>query len=44
MMSSASPMQKTIKGTRKWLSVRVAFVFEDVFIRWVSIPASQLES
>ena len=38
-MSSASPMQKTIKGTRKWLSVRMALAFEEEFISVPSILA-----
>jgi hypothetical protein len=43
MMSRASPMQNTIRGTRKWLSVTVAFVFEEFFIGKASEPASGLE-
>jgi hypothetical protein len=38
-MSSASPIQKTIKGTRKWLSVRMALAFEEEFISVPSILA-----
>jgi len=33
-------MQNTIRGTRKWLSVRVAFVIEEFFIGTASKPAS----
>jgi hypothetical protein len=36
-------MQKTIRGTRKWLSVTVAFVFEEFFIGSTSMPGLGLE-
>jgi hypothetical protein len=38
-MRSASPIQKTIIGTRKWLSVRMALDFGEIFIGAPSIFA-----
>jgi hypothetical protein len=38
-MRSASPIQKTIKGTRKWQSVRMALAFVEEFISVSSILA-----
>ena len=35
-------MQKTTRGMRKWLSVRMARAFEDVFIAGWSIPGAGL--
>jgi hypothetical protein len=32
MISSASPMQNTIRGARKWLSVSAALIFSEVDI------------
>ena len=36
-------MQNTIRGTRKWLSVTVAFVFEEFFIGTALKPAWRFE-
>ena len=36
-------MQNTSRGTRKWLSVRMALVLVEIFIGMASIPAGWFE-